>query len=427
MTNKSVIYWFRKDLRLHDNPALLYALNAGYNIIPVYIFDNRWFQKLPVLDFPRTGFIRQKFLAETIVDLSSSVHSAGNRLLIFKGDTVSILTQLFNFYKAEKIIAQKEIAWEETEIENKLKRKTHLHLIWGSMLYPPDQISFSPDKSPFYFTKFKNKIIQETVSPQPLPKINRLGNANNQPPPPHLHLFDPSSWMNSPSQSGFEGGETAGLNRLHDYLGENGHLHYANTRNLFEGKNFSSLTGPWLANGALSPRTLFSKLNFSENHTDAQKDSLMTLKNQLLWREYFRYLFLRYGSKLFHTKGLRQSQPNMYNDIEAFDIWKNAKTGEPIIDALMRQLKQTGFMSNRGRMLTSFYLAKELNVNWQWGAAWFESTLIDYDVYSNYGNWAYQSGRGTDSRVNRRFNLKTQTRKFDKQGLFIQKWNDHLS
>ncbi len=112
----------------------------------------------------------------------------------------------------------------------------------------------------------------------------------------------------------------------------------------------------------------------------------------------------------------------MYNDYEAFEMWKTGKTGQPIIDALMHELNETGFMSNRGRMLVSFYLAKELRVNWQWGAAWFESMLIDYDVYSNYGNWAYQSGRGTDSRVNRKFNLETQTKKFDPRGSFIQKW-----
>jgi deoxyribodipyrimidine photo-lyase len=88
----------------------------------------------------------------------------------------------------------------------------------------------------------------------------------------------------------------------------------------------------------------------------------------------------------------------------------------------MQELKETGFMSNRGRMLVSFYLAKEMKVNWQWGAAWFESMLLDYDVCSNYGNWAYQSGRGTDSRVNRRFNLKNQTKKFDPDESYIRKW-----
>ena len=112
----------------------------------------------------------------------------------------------------------------------------------------------------------------------------------------------------------------------------------------------------------------------------------------------------------------------MYNDHQAFQLWLEGKTGEPIIDALMRQLKNTGFISNRGRMLVAFYLAKEMKVNWQWGAAWFESMLVDYDVCSNYGNWGYQSGRGTDSRVNRRFNLKKQTEKFDPEGRLRERW-----
>ncbi|MGQ1889946.1 DASH family cryptochrome [Thermophagus sp. OGC60D27] len=426
MKNRPVIYWFRKDLRLHDNPALNYALKLGRPLILVYIFDDRWFQKHPILNFPRTGALRQKFLAETIADLEKAIIAAGNRLLIFNGNTTSILSDLFNFFNAEKIIAQKEIAYEETQIERNLLRNTKLEMVWGSMLYPPDQISFSPEKAPFYFTQFKNKIIQEQITPHPVPTVNRLDKAEVPKPPPHLPAFNPDLWIRNTPNSSFMGGETEGLKRLHQYFEENGHLHYANTRNLFEGKNFSSWLAPWLANGALSPRTLFSKLNITEKLSDQEQESILTLKNQLIWRDYFRYLFLRYGSKLFTTKGLRNAQTNMYNDLDAFLLWKDAKTGEPIIDALMRQLRKTGFMSNRGRMLVSFYLAKELKVNWQWGAAWFESALIDYDVYSNYGNWAYQSGRGTDSRVNRRFNLKTQTRKFDKQDLFTKKWNGNL-
>ncbi|MFW6371761.1 MAG: FAD-binding domain-containing protein, partial [Bacteroidota bacterium] len=129
-----------------------------------------------------------------------------------------------------------------------------------------------------------------------------------------------------------------------------------------------------------------------------------------------------YGHKFFTEKGLRKTQLDMYNDHEAFELWRNGNTGQPLIDALMHELMETGFMSNRGRMLVSFYLSKEMKVNWQWGAAWFESALVDYDVYSNYGNWAYQSGRGTDSRVNRRFNLSTQAKKFDSNGAYVQKW-----
>jgi deoxyribodipyrimidine photo-lyase len=157
-------------------------------------------------------------------------------------------------------------------------------------------------------------------------------------------------------------------------------------------------------------------------HPD-QGESVQTLMEQLIWRDNFRYLFLRYGSKFFTTKGLRKSPPGMFDDREAFLRWKDGKTGQPLIDSLMRQLAITGFMSNRGRMLVSFFLAKEMKVNWQWGASWFESALLDYDVCSNYGNWAYQSGRGTDSRVNRRFNLEKQAAKFDPDGHFVEKWS----
>jgi deoxyribodipyrimidine photo-lyase len=113
----------------------------------------------------------------------------------------------------------------------------------------------------------------------------------------------------------------------------------------------------------------------------------------------------------------------MYNDLEAFNMWKDAKTKHPLIDALMTELRETGFMSNRGRMLAAYYLSKVLKVNWLWGAQWFESQLIDYDVCNNYGNWAYQSGTGTDSRINRSFNLEKQIQKFDPDRKFINRWN----
>ncbi|WP_291859436.1 FAD-binding domain-containing protein [Marinilabilia sp.] len=219
-----------------------------------------------------------------------------------------------------------------------------------------------------------------------------------------------------------EGGETIAIERMKEYINSGGAAHYSQTRNQFDGQNFSSQLGSWLANGSLSPRLLFEQLQKAQKTDPGNSQSFDTIKEQLIWRDNFRFLFLRYGDKFFTTKGLRRTPHGMYNDLEAFEMWRKGKTGQPIIDALMHQLRATGFMSNRGRMLVSFYLAKELKVNWQWGAAWFESKLLDYDVYNNYGNWAYQSGRGTDSRVNRKFNLATQTKKFDPKGAFIQKW-----
>jgi deoxyribodipyrimidine photo-lyase len=417
MTQQPIIYWFRNDLRLHDNPALHKALSVKSPIIPVFIFDDKWWAPFPELDFPRIADHRLAFLYETVLNLSEQIQKAGNHLLVFKGDPVTILQELYVRCDAQAICAQEEYAAEELSEQSRLAGKLNLQLTPGSMLFTPDQVPFTLDKSPFYYTAFKNKV--EPLGPyiSTIPEITHL--------PPYQgeqkDIPEIYSMPNRPSGL-FKGGETAGLAQMDGYINSGAPWRYSETRNQLEGAHFSSHLAPWLANGSLSVRTLWQRLSVPVQNDEVAQTSIKSIKEQLVWRDYFRYLIMRYGKKLFWLKGLRTSEPTMYNDYEAYNMWREGSTGQPLIDALMRELKATGFMSNRGRMLVSFYLSKELKVNWQWGAAWFEYLLVDYDVYSNYGNWAYQSGRGTDSRVNRRFNLKKQAEKFDPVGSFVKKY-----
>lgn len=429
MADSPIIYWFRNDLRIHDNPAFHKTLTTGLPVIPVFVVEDIWFDSShPYLGFPRTGSKRKQFLGETLKDLKDEMERYGNTLYIFKGNTVEILKQLANKTNCKKIIGQKEFAWEEIELEEAVSKNTPLELYWGSMLYQPDQVDFPVEKSPFYFTKFKNKVLSQSFTPQTstTPSPDNFSRHKEKQHFSSLSFFNPEEWIQSGNSASFKGGESESLKRMDDYLSSEGAEQYVQTRNQFEGENFSTQLGPWLANGSLSPRTLYTELIKRKSKHPEATESIDTLIEQLIWRDNFRFLFLRYGKKFFYTKGLRKTPHGMYNDKEAFDMWRSGKTGQPVIDALMHELEATGFMSNRGRMLVSFYLAKEMKVNWQWGAAWFESLLLDYDVCSNYGNWAYQSGRGTDSRVNRKFNLETQVKKFDPKGEFIQKWRGRV-
>ncbi len=424
MPSKPVIYWFRNDLRLHDNPALLEALAKKSPLFPVFVIDPQWSSNETPLGFPRMGALRQQFLMESLGELKEALEKTGNTLHLFRGNTIDIIPKLYRGLKASGVIAQREYAWEEISLEKKLSQQVTLELHWGSMLYQPDQVDFPLEKSPFYYTKFKNRVTSLTFLPLPAkaPLEIPAPASLNLPKQPEEIPFSPTSPLPQ-AERHFKGGEASGLMSLDHYFNDQGPLHYSETRNFFEGNHFSSLLGPWLANGSISPRYFYHRLDdLKQVHPD-HRESVQTLIEQLIWRDNFRYLFLRYGSKFFTTKGLRKSPPGMFDDREAFLRWKNGKTGQPLIDSLMRQLAITGFMSNRGRMLVSFYLAKEMKVNWQWGASWFESALLDYDVCSNYGNWAYQSGRGTDSRVNRRFNLEKQAAKFDPDGHFVEKWS----
>lgn len=422
MSRSPIIYWFRNDLRLHDNPALVKAIETNHPVIPVFILEDLWYDTGFYLGFPRTGDKRKQFLAESLLNLQRNLQDRGSNLLMLKGAAKEIVPKLVDHFKAQKVVAQKEAAWEEINIERQIAGKVQLDLFWGSMLYQPDQVDFPVEKSPFYYTKFKNKVLEQPFSPSPVSTPENIPSSAMESVPDSFQTFNPDKFIVS-EEALFKGGESEGLNRMETYFTERGPQHYSETRNQLQGQNFSSKLGSWLANGTLSPRLFFSRLKEEQEEHPEKKENIQPLLEQLIWRDYFRFLFLRYGRKLFTVRGLRKTEPSMYDDIEAFEKWKNGKTGQPLIDALMNELNKTGFMSNRGRMLVSFYLSKEMQVNWQWGAAWFENQLIDYDVYCNYGNWAYQSGRGTDSRVNRKFNLQTQARKFDPKGAFVKKWN----
>jgi deoxyribodipyrimidine photo-lyase len=142
---------------------------------------------------------------------------------------------------------------------------------------------------------------------------------------------------------------------------------------------------------------------------------------ELLWRDYFRILHLKWGSALYHARGLSDAPPPQHNP-KWFEKWCVGNTGESIVDAGMRELAATGYLSNRLRQVVASYLIYDLNCDWRAGAAWFESQLIDYDVYSNQGNWLYIAGRGTDPRGGRRFNPKKQADYHDSDKSYRSLW-----
>jgi len=148
----------------------------------------------------------------------------------------------------------------------------------------------------------------------------------------------------------------------------------------------------------------------------------------LLWRDYFRFITLKYGSRLFKASGIQYNLETTWNHRrDLFEKWVNGQTGVPFIDANMRELQLTGFMSNRGRQNVASFLAKDLKVDWTWGAAYFESQLIDYDVCSNWGNWNYVAGVGNDPRENRYFNVYTQATRYDEKGEYVKTWLPELT
>jgi len=146
---------------------------------------------------------------------------------------------------------------------------------------------------------------------------------------------------------------------------------------------------------------------------------------ELLWRDFFQFQFLKHGADLFTRSGIRGVEKRWREDREAFRRWADGETGVPFVDANMRELNATGYMSNRGRQNVASFLADFLEIDWRMGAAYFESRLVDYDVCSNWGNWAYQAGVGNDSRDNY-FYVPGQAERYDPEAEYVKHWIPEL-
>lgn len=186
------------------------------------------------------------------------------------------------------------------------------------------------------------------------------------------------------------------------------------------GEDYSSKFSPWLANGSLSSKTIYWRIKEYEAEFGANQ-STYWLIFELIWRDYFKYISIKHNSSFFKIDGILEKKYEWKTDDRQIQNWIQGKTREPFVNANMIELKETGFMSNRGRQNVASYFSKELMLDWRIGAAYFESMLIDYDVHSNYGNWLYISGVGNDPR-DRKFNIKSQAERYDPESKYQNLW-----
>ncbi len=424
---QQVLFWFRNDLRLHDNEALIKALSVG-KILPVYIIDPRDYRKTK-LGFRRKGAFRTAFLLETLADLKKNLQNRGSDLVVKIGNTEDILLQMVSQYNITRIVSSKEVTQEETtmeyEIASRLKPlNVEMDLCWGATLFHvrdlPFQLKFLPD----IFTDFRQKV-ENNVKIRPLFDTPTLI--------PTIDQFEFSTipdmktlGFEENSESLFKGGETAALDRLKNYLWDTNSVeNYKQTRNQLLGNNFSSRLSAYLSIGCLSPRKIYWELKKYEAEIKAN-ESTNWLVFELIWRDYFHFISLKYGIRIFKRSGIKHLMNKKWRRSKAdFEKWTKGNTGVPFVDANMRELNATGYMSNRGRQNVASYLAKDLQIEWWWGAMYFESILIDYDVCTNWCNWNYIAGIGNDPR-DRAFNIIKQAHDYDPEAEYIKNWIPEL-
>ncbi|WP_431471329.1 DASH family cryptochrome [Nonlabens sp. SCSIO 43208] len=433
------LIWYRNDLRIQDNVSLKAACDNKGDVIAVYFFDPRYYQEsdfgmnLPFkVPFGKTGKYRAQFIREALNDLRKGLEEHGIPLLLFHDKPENIIPQLVEEYEITDIYLQKE--WTRDEVEQEealgkalstLDRKPKGHRVYDQFLFHPEDVPFDNwQQIPKVFTEFRKKCekqseVRNTVDiegyKQEMPKVTFT-------PIPSLADLGLEEFKKHPNSAfPFEGGEIAAWDRLDHYFWDTEKLkYYKKTRNGLLGTDYSSKFSPWLALGCISARQIYWEVKRFEKEVKKNQDTYW-LVFELIWRDFFKYVSLKHEHNIFNLGGILHRDYEWKASERELEKWINGETHEDFVNANMKELAATGFMSNRGRQNVASYWSMHREQDWRLGAAYFEHILIDYDVHSNYGNWMYNSGVGNDPR-NRTFNIKLQADRYDNEHKYRKKW-----
>jgi deoxyribodipyrimidine photo-lyase len=426
---KRSIVWFTTDLRLRDNETLTQAIQQSDEIIPVYCMDEQHFQTSE-FGFKKIGNFRAQFLLESLTDLDNSFRELGSGLIVVKGKPEIEINKLAEKFKIKKVFTKKEVGYEElntqSKVENELKKiNTTLETFDTTTLSHPDDLPFRITEVPDVFTDFRKRVEKDAKVKNifPLPELISSPTIEKLllPSLSELGLKNPMYDCRAAYQ--FKGGETIGIKRVYNYLSETHAIAtYKETRNGMIGENYSAKFSPWLALGCISARMIYHEIKNYE-YSYVSNESTYWLIFELLWRDYFYFMMQKYLNHFFTTNGINKQKvsKNKHNSF-LFQKWETGETVNDFINANMLELNKTGFMSNRGRQNVASYLCHDLKLDWRYGAAYFEYQLIDYDVSSNWCNWAYIAGVGNNPKGVSVFNIEKQASIYDKNKSYRNLW-----
>lgn len=430
MSEKKAIalVWFRNDLRTLDHKGLRKVIESGHKVIAYYTFNPRHFETLK-WGFKKTDRFRGQFLIESVRALKKSLQALNISLIIDSKPPEEGLPKWIKKFQVQQIYLQHEWTEEEKKEEESVAEQISPSVGWNrhyeQFLFHPSDLPFSRSQIPEVFGSFRKRCEKEIevrpLSPSlsPMEPSNLIEKAYSLPNLTDLGLE--SIVQDKRTAFPFIGGTSAGTERLEHYFWKSKKLsYYKNTRNGLVGTDYSSKFSSWLANGSLSPKMIYWEIKRYEKEIQ-KNQSTYWLIFELIWRDYFKYISLKHGNKVFKIGGILERDYHWKTDQRLFNEWAEGRTSEPFVNANMIELKQTGWMSNRGRQNVASFFAKDMKMDWRIGAAYFESLLVDYDVHSNYGNWMYVSGVGNDPR-DRKFDVQWQAERYDAQGKFQKHW-----
>lgn len=427
MRPEIVIWLVRDTCRVDDNPGLkratTLALERGASVIPLACLEpRRWSHQQ--FGMPRNGLHWARFRSESLRALRSELVARGNGLWVSADEPASALNRAQQSLNIVSVVCDRPVATEE-RLENERIEAEGYSVVVSDVddLFRAEQLPFGLDELPGTFSKFR-KVVEKKpgIVPDTPSFTDALTSFINQPWPDPVEWTEASDYASSSrTEVRTSGGESQAKTHWRSYLDAKALSHYKHTRNAFCGPMQSSHLSAWLSHGCISARQIWSDTLEYEAREGAN-ESTYWLRFELLWREYFRWYSRASDWTLFRHRGPNDQEPSGDQNKTRFEAWKTGHTSCDIVDAAMRELNETGWMSNRGRQLVASHLIYELNLDWRLGAAYFESQLVDFDVASNWGNWAYIAGVGPDPRGGRIFNLNDQADRYDPDHSYRRRW-----
>ena len=399
--DKISIFWFRRDLRLHDNVALFNALKSGEKVLPIFIFDTSILEKLPKND------ARVSFIIKELRSMNEHLKSFDASIDILHGKPIEVFESLIKKYQIASVFTNQDyepyaIRRDQEILELLKSENINFNSFKDQVIFEKNEIT-KKDGNPYVvYTPYSKKWIEAYE------QINHI----------HYSSEDLLSQLYTQSKAKELTLEELGFvetnTPIKNYIFNSRIINeYEETRN-FPALDNTSKLGPHLRFGTVSVRQMVSRAEEQENKT---------FLKELIWREFFMQILWHFPHT--HKDSFKPKYDRIVwrNNEDDFKKWCNGTTGYPMVDAGMRQLNNTGFMHNRVRMLVGSFLCKHLLIDWRWGEAYFAEKLHDYEMSSNVGNWQWVAGTGVDaSPYFRIFNPTSQIKKFDKDFSYIRKW-----
>lgn len=418
MKKDLAILWFRHDLRLHDNEALLKIADASDFVLPVYVIDSRLvFGELPG-ELPRMYRTRIQFLLESIRDLRRNLRELGSDLIVRVGKPEEVIYELTEQFGAGGVYCNRERMPHETYVQDTLEERLwalgqEMHYYKGKMLIYTSDLPFPVRRTPDKYSSFLKETEHFISVRRPMASKERtfpFPNLDLDPGPiPNLSDF---GYDDSYTNMDFTGGETAGESQL--------------MKNLYEVANQGRAhlqISPWLALGNLSPKRIYYQV---ESDVDLPESFNRSLKRKLILRDFYRLTGKKEPDTLFAKGGFRH-EPDHTGEWEPSLLrkWIAGNTGHEYVDACMKCLSDIGYLNHLQRKAVAHFLIEEMEVHWLLGASYFQSVLLDYDPCSNYGNWQRTAGLSLDLKGRHRLNFKLIEDQMDPDGSFRQRWADY--